>query len=155
MAEITKDFIKFVAEVIVLVLVFSVVFSPEGIASNTFNYFVYAEPILLQNYISTAITVGSQVEGNFSSTVKVTSGLTHSIKISSSNGLPYINVVPSSQVFMKTTYSKIDPTLIITNCTVPEQEVMLSTGLAEDVTVEKISTDKGCMVNIVAGTGEK
>ena len=42
MAEITKDFIKFIAEVITLLIIFSVIFSPGGIASTTFNYFVFA-----------------------------------------------------------------------------------------------------------------
>ena len=49
MSEITKDFIKFVAEVLILMVVLAVVFGEEGIASNTFYYLMYVEPILLQN----------------------------------------------------------------------------------------------------------
>jgi hypothetical protein len=153
MPEIIKDFVKFVAEVLTLIIVFSVVLSPEGIATNTFNYFTYAEPIMLQNFISTAIKVGSQTEGNFSSLVKLTSGMPHVIKTFHEGGYPYVSVIPSQEVFLKTKYSAIDPTLIVTNCEIADQEIQLSNRVAQTVTVEKIVENGVCKIGLTVGIG--
>ena len=155
MSEITKDFIKFVAEVLVLLVIFSVVFSPEGIASGTFNYFVFAEPILLQNYIASALTVGSQTKGEFFSDIKLTSGLPHTIKIFFKDGIPYVSVIPAQEAFLKTEFSTIEPTPIITNCNILEQEIKLPQKTAQTVVIEKTFVDDKCKLILTLGAGVK
>lgn len=148
MTEIVKDFIKFVAEVIALVVIFSAVFSPEGIATATFNYFVFAEPMMLQNYIASAMTLGSQSKGNFSSFVKVTSGLPHVIRIFLKNGITYVNVIPAQESFLKTSFSTPEPNSVITSCNVPEGEITLQKKLAQTITIEKTQEDGKCEISL-------
>jgi len=153
MVEITKDFIKFVAEVIALLIIFSVVFSPEGIASNTFNYFVFAEPILLQNYIASAMTVGSQVRGEFYSDIKLTSGLPHTVKILFKGGIPYVNVIPVQEAFLKTKFTPIEPVPIITSCSISEQEIKLPKKAGQVLRVEKIFENGKCKLILTLEAG--
>jgi len=155
MSEVTKDMIKFVAEVIVLLIIFSVVFSPEGIATNTFNYFVFAEPMLLQNYIASALTVGSQTKGEFSTNIKLTSGLPHTVKIFFKEGIPYVNVIPAEGGMLKTTFGSIDPTPIITSCTIHEQAVKLPKAPAQEIRIKKVFENEKCELTVMVGTGTK
>ena len=152
MSEITKDFIKFVAEVFALLIIFSVVFSPEGIATSTFNYFVFAEPILLQNYIASAITVGSQANGDFYSSIKLTSGLPHTIKFFFNNGKPYVSVIPSQEVLSGTTYTDTEPTPIITNCGITKQEIKLPKRADQTLRIEKIVENNNCRLILTVGS---
>jgi len=148
MVEITKDFIKFLAEVIALLIIFSVIFGEEGIASNTYNYFVYVEPILLQDYISSALTIGSQALGNFSSSVK-TSGQPHTINIYTENGITYVNVIPAEEVYLKTKFASIDPIPIETNCNIPSQIIRLKENLIQTITVKKTLEEDGCKLTVI------
>lgn len=153
MSEITKDFIKFIAEVFALLLIFSVIFSPQGVATNTLNYFVFAEPILLQNYIASAMTIGSQVKGDFYSDIKLTSGLPHTIKIFFQGGIPYISVTPAQEVFMRTTFAKNNPTPIMTTCSVSEGEIKLPAKAGTTVIVEKTIENNNCKLTLTLGAG--
>lgn len=152
MSEITKDFIKFVGEAIVLLLIFSVVFSPEGMATSTFNYFVFAEPILLQNYIASAMTIGSQTKGEFSTNIKVTSGAPHTIKIFFQNGISYVSVIPAKGS-SKTEFKPLEPTPIITSCSVKEQEIKLPEKTDQTVGVQKIIENGNCKLTLTVGIG--
>jgi hypothetical protein len=141
MSEITKDFIKFLAEVIIFLMIIAAVFSPEGIASNTFNYMVFAEPILLQNYIATTFTVASQAPGEFSSSIK-TSGEAHIIKIYEKDDINYVNVIPST-TFVKTEFQALEPVPFITDCEIPTQTVKLQSKLHNVVRIKKIVNPDG------------
>lgn len=150
MVEITEDFIRFVAEVIVLLIIFSVIFGEEGIASNTFNYLVFAEPILLQDYLSSALTIGSQAPGEFSSSVK-TSGQPHTIEIYRRDGITYVHVIPAQEIYLKTKFVSIDPIPIATNCIIPDQTIKLQKNLIQTITVKKtfeeVCTSSGCTLS--------
>lgn len=152
MSEITKDFIKFVAEVVVFLMIISAVFSPEGIASTTVNYMTFAEPIMLQNYIATAFTSASQSPGEFYSTIK-TSGDPHIIRIFESNRTHYVNAVPSSKTFTKTTFSALNPVPFLTNCIINPQEIKLKSKLDQSIRiVKKIDYTSGvCTLSIEVG----
>lgn len=151
--EMVKDFLKFVAEVIALLLVFSVVFGQQGMASNTFNYLNFAEPILLQNHIASAISVGSQVPGEFYSNIKTTSGISHTITIFYKETKPYVSVVPPQDAFSRTTFVPTDPTPIITGCKISQQEIKLPEKAAQTVRVEKTVKDGICYIFLKAGSG--
>ena len=151
--EMTKDFVKFVAEVIALLLIFSVVFGQQGIASTTFNYLNFAEPILLQNYIATAISVGSQAPGEFYTSIKTTSGTSHTIKIFYQETKPYVSVVPPQDSFSKTTFVPTDATPIISDCRISEQEIKIPEKAAQRIMVEKKVQTNGCFISIEVGSG--
>jgi len=136
MTILVKDFIKFIAGVIILIMIFTVIFSPEGIASNTFNYLVFVEPILLQDYISTTLAIGSYSSGEFYSSVDST-GQPHTIKIYTVRGVTYVSVEPSQEIYLKTKFASIDPTAVLLNCTVLNQTIKLQEGLISRIIIEK------------------
>lgn len=148
--EITKDFIKFLAEVIVTLMIFSVVFGEEGIASNTYNYMAYAEHIIMQDYLSTAFTVGSQAPGEFSASIK-TSGQPYTIKVYNENGQDYVYVEPKGEVYLRTKYARIEPVPIITDCKVMQTELKISESLIQTLVVRKNIQEGICVLSL---TGE-
>jgi len=149
MVEITKDFIRFVIGVIILLLIFSVLFGEYGIASETFNYLVYVEPILLQDWLSSALTLGSHSPGEFLSTIKTT-GQPHKIKIyTTPNDIVYVSVIPAQETYLKTKFASIDPTPIITNCTISDIDKKLQRGLVGTIIVKKNTTIDGCILDVI------
>jgi hypothetical protein len=146
MAVEIKDFIKFIAEVLVILMIFMVVFTPEGIASNTYNFLTYAEPILLQDWLSTAITVGSNSPGEFFTTIK-TSGNPYTIKIYTTD-ITYVSVIPSQESYMKTTYASLEPVPVVTNCIINDKEIKLQKNLIQIITVRKIVNDSTCIIYV-------
>ena len=151
--EITKDFIKFVAEVVALLVIFSVSLGEQGIISNTFNYMNFAEPIMLQNYISSSISAGSQTPGDYYSNVKTSSNLPHEVKLFYKDGKPYVNVIASSG-FSRTNFVPNDPTPIITDCKVKEMDITLPEKAGQDVMVSKYTdSDGACTFYVTVGSG--
>ncbi len=148
MSEITTKFIKFVAEVIVILFIFIVVFSDQGIASNTFNYYAYAEPILLQNQLSTALTVGSYVPGDFEISIDTT-GSPHIIKIYSENGKKYVLVTPAQESFLKTKFATIKETPFATTCSIPDQTIEMKQDLTKKVVVKKTIQENDCELEVI------
>lgn len=149
MAELTKDFLKFVVEVVLIVIVLVVLFSEEGIAANTFSYLTYVEPILLQNWLSTTLTVGSYAPGGFVTNTKTT-GQAYTIKIYKENRIMYIVIEPPQEFYLKAKFATIEPTPFVSNCKIPEQEISLKRNVIQSIIVEKIFTDDGCSMNISA-----
>jgi len=153
MSEIIKDFIKFTAEIILLLIIFSVILDPEGgIAANTFNILTYAEPILLQNHIATALTTAGNIPGEFSTSFK-TSGLPYVIEIYEENSIDYINLNLTliNRYLLNTKFAKIDPIPITTDCFVPEQTIILERELVQTLSVEKTidpSVKGGCTIGV-------
>ncbi len=149
MTEITKDFIKFIAEVIILLIIFSVIFGEEGIAQNTYNYMIFAEPMLLQNYIYTAVEIASEMPGNFESEIR-TSGEPYIIKIYYTD-VPYIEVLPPEEKYLKTEFAKIEPTALLTNCIVHKNTIKLKEGLVQNIEIKKIQKENTCEIFICVG----
>jgi len=147
MSEEAKDFIKYVAEVIVILTIFLVIFSPEGIGSNLFNYLKYVEPILLQDWLSTSINVGSRSPGNFTTTTRL-SGQPHTILIYTEDSKIYVNVEPPEETYLKTKFAIIEPTKIITNCEVIDQKIKLKENVVQTITVRKIIEEEACKIYI-------
>jgi len=124
MVELIKDLIKFVSGVIILLMIFTVIFSPEGIASNTFNYLAFVEPILLQDYISTALSVGSYSSGEFSTSIQTT-GQSHKVEIYTINDVTYVHAIPSTETYLKTKFASLNPTPVIVKCAIQNQTIQL------------------------------
>ena len=142
MSEITKDFIKFVAEVIVLLVVLAVVFSPEGIASNTFYYLIFIEPILIQNWLTSTLSIGGYSPGEFMASTETT-GQAYTIKIYEENGITYAHVIPPQEYYLEAKFAAIKPTAISSNCRIYDQEIKLPKGLKQIITVKKVMNPDG------------
>jgi len=151
MAEEFKFYIKFVGTLIIFLILFMVFVSDVGIASNTFNYLTYAEPIVLQDFIASALIVGGTAPGEFSSSVK-TSGQAHIIEILTNrdNNIIYVSVKPPQESYMKTKFATIDPTPIVTNCIIPDQTIKLQKNLIQTITIKKTSLDGDCKLFVIA-----
>jgi hypothetical protein len=148
MAEI-KDYIKLIAEVIVLLMIFSVVFGEEGIASTTYNYLVFVEPTLLQDFIASSIIAGSQAPGEFSSTFSTT-GQPHTIKVFEENGINYVQVIPAEEVYLRTQYYTLDPSPVKTECTVQEKTIELQRDIKGSIIVRKVMDNGSCKIYVEA-----
>lgn len=147
MTEITKDLIKFMVEVIILLLVFSIVFDPErGIVSGVFNYIAYAEPILLQNYISSSIVAASDVEGEFITEV-ITSGYPYIVEIYTTDKT-YISVKPIEEELLSTKFYNLQPTPSISKCYIPNEKIKIKEGVRSKLYIIKKEDDEGCKIYI-------
>jgi hypothetical protein len=147
MTTTIKDFIRFVAGVIVALMIFMVVFAPEGIASNTFNYLTYAEPILLQDWLSTAMTVGTNSPGEFVTSIR-TSGNPYTIEIYKTADTPYISILLPQEEYLKTKFAKVEPIPVITDCEITDQRIELQKNLVQTITVRKFIKDSSCIINV-------
>ena len=151
MSKVTKEIIKFTAEVIILLLVLAVVFDPEnGILIYTFNYLTYAEPLLLQHYIASLISTASNTEGEYFSTVKIT-GNPYELDFYKSG--PYeayvgINTAPVQQYLIKTNWEKLDPLPVMTKCSFAQQYVKLQKTLSQVLYVQKKIENGNCVFYI-------
>ncbi len=151
MAEEFKFYIKFVGMLIIFLILFLVVLGDMGIASNVFNYLTYIEPILLQDYISSALIVGSTAPGEFSSNIR-TSGQPHTIEILTNrdDNIIYVSVKPDQETYMETKFATIDPTPIVTNCIIPDQKIKLQKNIMQIITIKKTSSNGGCKLFVIA-----
>jgi len=142
MSEITKDFIKFFAEMILFVIVVSVAFDPEnGIIVKTFNYLSYAEPILLQNHIATAISTASGLDGDFLTTL-TTSGYPYVIEIYEQSDGKYVSIKPAENELLRTKFSSLKPTPFSSSCSVPYKKVSLKKDIITNIKIKKIITNE-------------
>jgi len=142
-----KDYIKIIGEVIVLLTIFSVVFGEEGIASNTYNYLVFVEPTILQDFITSAINVGSRAPGEFSSTF-TSSGQPHTIKIFEDGGIYYVQVIPAEEIYQRTKFHDMDPSPVISDCIIQEKTIELQKDLTASIIVRKKLQDDSCFVYV-------
>jgi hypothetical protein len=147
MSELIKDFEKFVMEVILFLIVLVTIFSDQGIAVNTFQYLTFVEPILLQNWLSTALTIGSSAPGEFITTTKTT-GQPFTIKIFNEDGVMYVLVEPPSEFYIRAKFATIEKTPLISNCSIAEQEIKLKKNLIQSIVVKKTLNENGCSMII-------
>jgi len=152
MSELTKDFLKFVMEVILIIAVLATLFSEEGIAANTFSYLTFVDPILLQNWLSSALSTGSFAPGEITTSTKTT-GQPFTIKIFKEDDVMYVLVEPPQEFYMKTKFGTIEKTPIVSNCTIPEQEIKLKKNLIQSIIVKKVFTEGGCTMEVSAPGG--
>jgi hypothetical protein len=147
MSELTKDFLKFVMEVILFLVVLVAVFSEDGIASNTFSYLTYVEPMLLQNWISSAMTVGSSSPGEFTTTTRTT-GQPFTIKIFNEDGISYVLVQPPAEIYMQAKFATLEKTPFVSDCEFLEQEIKLKKNIIQNIIIEKVLNEEGCSMVI-------
>ncbi|MFH1474110.1 MAG: hypothetical protein ABIE55_04460 [Candidatus Aenigmatarchaeota archaeon] len=154
MSEITKDFLKFVAEVIVLLVILVTLFGQEGIASNTFYYLMFVEPILLQNWLTSSMSIGSFAPGEFVASTETT-GQAYTISVYEEDGVNYVHIIPPGDYYLKAKFATIEPTAFASDCEIYEQEIKLKRGLKQTITVKKIERSDGtCFLSIGAPTPE-
>jgi hypothetical protein len=158
MAENFKFYIKFVGMLIIFLIIFMVTISDFGIASNVFNYLTYVEPLLIQDYISSAFIVGSTAPGEFTSTFK-TSGQPYTIEVfpDEETGYIYVSVEPTQEietVQIETKFATIDPTVVVTDCDVQTQKIELQKNLVQTITVRKTEDEGGCKLYLDVYTEE-
>jgi len=150
MTEINKDFMKFVVEVIMILIVLAALFGEEGIASNTFYYLLYAEPILLQNWLVSSISVGSYSPGDFIISTQTT-GQAYTIKIYKEGPTTFLHVIPPADYNLQAKFATIKPSPLLSNCRIFEQEIKLKKGIKQTITVRKIiNADGKCNVYVGA-----
>jgi hypothetical protein len=149
MSELTKDFLKFVMEVILFLVVLVAVFSEDGIASNTFSYLTYVEPYLLQNWISSAMTVGSSSPGEFTTTTKTT-GQPFTIKLFNEEGVSYVLVQPPDEIYIQAKFATMEKTPFVSDCDFTEQEIKLKKNIIQSIIIEKVLNEDGCSMMITA-----
>jgi len=147
MSEIVKDFIKFVAEVILVILILATLFGDNGVISNTANFLTYAEPTLIKDYLATALTVGGYAPGKFSSTLN-TSGRAYDIKLYKDNNVQMVFVDVNEKNLINTQFSKLTPSKILVNCVIDDQTIHISQGLLSRITVAN-SLEEGCKLMVI------
>jgi len=136
------DILKFVASIIIILLIFYTVFGGSGIMSNTFNFMMYMEPIIIQDYLSSSLSVASYAPGDFSVNIRTT-GSAQTIKLYKDQ-YQYISIKPVQDPLIKTEFASIDPNPILINCTIDDVTITLQKDLAKILEVKK--SDNICEV---------
>ncbi len=150
MAETIRDFIVLLSQLILILIIVSVVFSPEGILESVFAFSTYAEPITLLNHLSSAITTVSYAPGEATSSVR-TSGVPYIIKIFEDEGRYYLSInftLAEQETNIK--YEPIEPIPIISDCKITEQKLVLTKGIIQEITVKKVMDNGDCLVYIIS-----
>ena len=152
MSETTKDIIKFVAEAILVLMIFAVLFTEGGIIMGTYDYMQYAEPITLQDGITRAITTANYAPGYFKIKVE-SSGKPHTLRIEKDADEFYtVSVVPAQASEMKTKFVSTDPHRLFITCDI--EDTVESLGNIHAVFVTKEVTDDGCEITFaMSGAG--
>jgi hypothetical protein len=144
MSELPKDFLKFVSEVILLLIILIALFGGSGMFSNTISYTDYAEPIRLQSVVAKYITVGSYMPGEFTATLNVNKNIV--FKFTKEEDINYLNIDPEKST-LKTDFVGIKKIPIPTICTI-EPETFTIEETPATITVSKTETQDGCKVVI-------
>lgn len=149
LGKIPMSYIKLVGELIVALMILYVVLAPEGIVANTALYLAYAEPVLVQQFVSSTATIAGWAPGDFFASMKTT-GHTHQIVISSdSAGHRLVSVKPETETMLHTKWEPQAPTAFMTGgCSIPDGTITLKTGLEQTVTVKKTIASSGCSLAI-------
>jgi hypothetical protein len=152
MTKLTADFIKFIAETILLLAVYATVFDPaNGIITNSYFYLSYAEPITLLNHISTAMTTAGYIPGEFTTSFK-TSGIPYIINIYEEDENTYaaLDLSIVEEEFINTKFGEIKPVPVVSDCQIREQKIILEEGLEQKVTIKKTIVGDTCEVFVDA-----
>jgi hypothetical protein len=149
MSELLKDFIKFVAEVGLILITLLVIFGEEGIGSNTFYYLAYIEPIVLQNWLVSSLTVGSHSPGDFFITTETT-GQPYTIRIFTEDEASYVVIIPPEVSYYRAKFATLDPMPFVSKCEIKDQEIRLKRNIIKEISVRKIFTEQGCEMVVVA-----
>ena len=147
MTEFIKDFIKFIAEIIMIFLLLIALFGDQGVIANTMSFVTYAEPNLVKDYLATALTVASYAPGEFISSAKI-SGNPYEIKLYKENGVNFVfvNVQPS---MLNAKFSQLQPTKFFSSCKMDEVTIKIDQRVAGTVTVANNLTDQCSLMVIV------
>jgi hypothetical protein len=152
LVEITKDFIKIIATLIVVLSIFAVVFN-SGILENLFALKTYAEPLTLLDHIASTIETASSCPGECSFSVR-TSGLPYILQIYKDNGRYYASIdaslveQKSNVKFLPNEQKPIFIKPLISDCVISEQKLAFTEGLIQDLTIEKVVEGTTCMISI-------
>jgi hypothetical protein len=146
MTEFIKDFIKFIAEVILIFLLLVTLFGDQGVIANTMSFVNYAEPNLVKDYLATALTVGSYAPGEFFSSARI-SGNPYEIKLYKENGVNFVfvNVQPS---LLNAKFSQLQPTKFLSSCNIDDVTIKIEKRAAGTITVKNDLTN-GCNLTVI------
>ena len=147
MVETTKDVIKLVAEAILILMIFAVLFSDSGIIMGTYDYMKYSEPIILQDSVTRAITTANYAPGYFK--IKIdSSGKSHTLQIEKDPDTTYhtVSVIPPQASEMKTKFVSAEPSQLLLTCEI--EDTVLSLGEINDIWIIKQITDTGCVIEV-------
>ena len=146
MVEITKDFIKLIGLVILILIIFYVI-SGEFLV-NAFGILTYAEPLTLMNHLSAAITSVSSAPGEASTSFE-TSGMPYILEIYQYEGRFYLAIDLTLVNETNIEYLKeIKPIPLLSDCEIVEQKLILQEGIVQKITVKKVIEDDKCKVFI-------
>jgi len=143
MSEIPKNFIKFISEVVLVLVILITVFGGNGVLSNTASHISFLEPILLQNAMAKDITVASYLPGDFKVTLEAKDK--HKIEFTKEQDIYLLNIIPAQESMIKTDYVKIEKIPLLTKCTITP-ETIEETGTI--ITIHKFIDNKGCEIVI-------
>ncbi|NIO45139.1 MAG: hypothetical protein GTN36_06350, partial [Candidatus Aenigmarchaeota archaeon] len=149
MAETIRDFIILLAQLILILVIASVIFSPKGIVESVFAFSTYAEPVTLLNHLASVITTVSYAPGEATSSFK-TSGVPYIVEIYKVGDTSYLSI-DFSLVEQETNirYEPIEAIPIISDCEITDQKLVLTEGIIQEITVKKIIKNGDCLIYIV------
>ena len=147
---VSAVYVKIIGQLLLSLLILYVAFGDEGVVSNTALYFSQLEPIMMQNFLVSSLTVGAEAPGVFSSAFE-TSGSPHKIIVTTEDDIKYLKVEPAKSVALKAKYKEHKRAeLSLGNCILEDKIILLATK-AQTVTVSKIISSTGkCLLDMDA-----
>ena len=152
MTEISKDFLKLIATLIVVLTIFLTILN-SGILESLFALKTYAEPLTLLDHLAAAIETASSCPGECSFSVR-TSGLPYILEIYKENGNYYASIdaslveEKSNVKFLPNQQQPVFTKPLVSDCIISEQKLALTEGLIQDITIKKVLEDGTCRVFI-------
>ncbi len=148
MAELVKDFIKLMSVLIVILMIISVILDPKGILASVFSLKSYAEPLTLLDHLSAAIETASYTPGETTISFK-TSGLPYIIEIFKKDGKYYASIDTSLvEQGANVQFQAIEPKILISDCEITEQKLVLREGLIQDIVIRKTMEGTNCIISM-------
>ncbi|MBU3904565.1 MAG: hypothetical protein KJ906_00240 [Nanoarchaeota archaeon] len=149
MPETTKDIIKLLAEAILVLMIFAILFTQNGIIMGTYDYMQYAEPIILQDSIKVALTTANDAPGYFKIKIE-SSGKNHKLQIEKDleTDYYYLHIAPSQAAEMKTKFASAEPTELSLACEIEDLDIQLLD--VKQIWIKKEITDTGCKIEVIA-----
>jgi hypothetical protein len=150
LTEISKDFLKLIASLIVVLTIFLTVLN-SGILESLFALKTYAEPLTLLDHLAAAIETASSCPGECSLSVR-TSGLPYILEIYKENGNYYASIdaslveEKSNVKFLPNQQKPVFTKPLVSDCVISEQKLALTEGLIQDITIKKVFEGGTCKV---------
>lgn len=152
MTEISKDFLKLIATLIIVLTIFLAVLN-NGILESLFALKTYAEPLTLLDHLAAAYETAGSCPGECSLTVR-TSGLPYILNIYKENGRYYASIdatlveEKSNVKFLPNQEKPVFTKPLISDCIISEQSLTFTEGLIQDVTIRKVLEGSTCKIFI-------